>query len=96
MICEGHSHRAQVIKRSTPAMTVGGTRDVFSGVSVALLAKMTSPFYASVLGVYFVGLAASVAVSILGLHIVATDIIDELAVALKTIDKVKCKNNSTD
>jgi NAD(P)H-hydrate epimerase len=96
IICEGQSRRVEVIKRSTPAMTVGGTGDVLSGVSVALLAKMTSPFYASVLGVYFVGLAASVAVSKLGLHIVATDIIDELAVALKPFDKVKCKNNSTE
>src|SRR3712207_7789890 len=44
------------IKRSTPAMTVGGTGDVLSGLAAGLLAKM-NPFEAAVVAIYLNGLA---------------------------------------
>jgi NAD(P)H-hydrate epimerase len=47
------------------------------------------PFDASLLGVYFNGVAASLAYRRLGLHIVATDIIDELPKALKDFDVIE-------
>ena len=52
---DGNGNTA-VIKRSTPAMTVGGTGDVLSGLTAGLLTKL-KPFYASILGLYFNGLA---------------------------------------
>jgi ADP-dependent NAD(P)H-hydrate dehydratase len=77
-----------VIKRSTSAMTVGGTGDVLSGLTAGLLTKL-KPFDASILGLYFNGLAASLAYKRVGLHLVATDLIDELPNAMKPFDKIK-------
>jgi len=69
-------------------MTVGGTGDVLSGLTAGLLTKL-KPFYASILGVYYNGLAASLACKRLGLHMVATDLIEDLPNAMKTFDKIK-------
>ena len=46
-----------MIRRSTPAMTVGGCGDVLSGVVSALLTKMQDTFSASIAGVYLSGIA---------------------------------------
>jgi ADP-dependent NAD(P)H-hydrate dehydratase len=83
---DGNGHVA-VIKRSTPAMTVGGTGDVLSGLAAGLLTKL-KPFDASILGVYYNGLAASLAYKRVGLHMVATDLIEDLPNAMKTFDKI--------
>ena len=86
VICD--SQKLSVVKRSTPAMTVGGTGDILSGMVAAFLSKM-SPFDACLFGVYFNGVAASLACRKLGLHIVATDIIEELPNALKEFDVIQ-------
>lgn len=86
IICD--SNRIALIKRSTPAMTVGGTGDVLSGLSAGFLSKM-DPFDACLLGVYFNGAAASLAHGRVGLHMVATDIIDELPNVLKDYDVIE-------
>lgn len=90
IICDGI--RIAVIKRTTPAMTVGGCGDVLSGVIAALLAKVKDdPFAASILSVYFSGIAGGLAYKRVGLHMVATDLIEELANAMKPYDLVKEK-----
>jgi len=76
------------IKRSTPAMTVGGTGDVLAGLVAALYSKMNSPFEASALAVYFNGLAATAATEQVGLHLVATDLIEKLPEVMKPYDKI--------
>jgi len=68
-------------------MTVGGSGDVLSGLTAGLLTKL-KPFYASILGLYFNGLAASLAYKQVGLHMVATDLIEHLPNAMKTFDKI--------
>jgi len=89
---KGGKERIAVIKRTTPAMTVGGCGDVLSGVIAALLAKVKDdPFAASILSVYFSGIAGGLAYKRVGLHIVATDLIEELANAMKPYDLVKEK-----
>jgi ADP-dependent NAD(P)H-hydrate dehydratase len=75
------------IKRSTPAMTVGGTGDVLSGLAAALLTKMKS-FDAGLAAVYINGLAGSLAFRQLGFHIIATDLIENLPVVMKKFDKI--------
>ncbi len=81
-----------MIKRTTPAMTVGGSGDVLSGVIATLLAKVKDdPFAASILAVYLNGIAAGSAYKRVGLHMVATDLIEELANAMKPYDLVKEK-----
>ena len=90
IICNGS--RTAVIKRTTPAMTVGGSGDVLSGVIATLLAKVKDdPFAASILAVYLNGIAAGLAYKRVGLHMVATDMIEELANAMKPYDLVKEK-----
>lgn len=79
-----------VVKRSTPAMTVGGTGDILSGLAAGLLARMQA-FDAAIAGVYLNGVAGSLAFKRAGLHIIATDLIDNLPAALKPFDKVKDK-----
>lgn len=76
------------IKRPTPAMNVGGTGDVLSGLVAALYSRTTSSFNASALAVYFNGVAASIAAEKVGLHMVATDLIENIPHAMKTFDKI--------
>jgi ADP-dependent NAD(P)H-hydrate dehydratase len=73
-------------------MTVGGSGDTLSGVTAALLSKVDSPFSASI-RIYFTGKAASMAYKNIGLHMVATDIIDKLPEAVKPFDKLKDLDN---
>jgi len=75
------------IKRSTPAMTVGGTGDVLSGLTAGLLAKMM-PFEAGVVAIYVNGFAAALAFKEAGLHLIATDLIDHLPIVMKKFDKI--------
>jgi NAD(P)H-hydrate epimerase len=69
-------------------MTVGGTGDVLSGVVAGLLAKL-EPFDASMLGVYFNGVAGNLAYKRVGLHMLATDLIEDLPNAFKPFDRIK-------
>jgi len=88
IISDGVSEHTAVIKRSTPAMTVGGMGDVLSGLTVGLLTKYSS-FNASILGVFLNGVAASLAYERVGLHMVATDVIEDLPNAMKPFDLIK-------
>jgi ADP-dependent NAD(P)H-hydrate dehydratase len=76
------------IRRSTPAMSVGGSGDVLAGLVAALYTKMDSPFDASALAVYFNGMAATAATKQVGLHLVATDLIEKLSEVMKPYDKI--------
>ncbi len=77
-----------VIERSTPAMTVGGTGDVLSGLVAGLFSKMNS-FEAACTAVYFNGLAAIMAYQKVGLHMVATDLLDNLPQVMKKFDQIE-------
>lgn len=88
IISDGVSEHTAVIKRSTPAMTVGGMGDILSGLTVGLLTKYSS-FNASILGVFLNGLAASLAYERVGLHMLATDVIEDLSNAMKPFDLIK-------
>src|ERR671926_1512491 len=70
------------------AMTVGGTGDVLSGLTAGFLTKV-KPFDASILGVYFNGLAGNLVYRRLGLHMVATDLIELLPKAIRSFDLIK-------
>ena len=70
------------------AMTVGGTGDVLSGLTAGFLTK-SRPFDASILGVYFNGVAGNLAYDKMGLHMLATDLVEALPDAIKPFDVVK-------
>lgn len=82
------SGKVATIRRSTPAMTVGGTGDVLAGLVAALYSKINSAFDASALGIYFNGLAARFAFERVGLHMVATDLIENLPKVMMPFDKI--------
>jgi ADP-dependent NAD(P)H-hydrate dehydratase len=77
-----------VNKTHNCAMTVGGTGDVLSGLTAGLLTKL-KPFDASISGVYFNGAAGNLAYRRVGLHLVATDLIEDLPTAMKPFDILK-------
>ncbi len=70
------------------AMTVGGTGDVLSGITATLVTRM-KPFDAALLGTYLNGLAGNLAYKRVGLHMAATDLIENLPAAMKPFDRIK-------
>ena len=76
------------IRRTTPAMTIGGSGDVLDGILATFFAKMDA-FDASVLAVHFNGQAAYMAFVETGLHIIATDIINNLSRVMKKYDVIE-------
>jgi NAD(P)H-hydrate epimerase len=80
--------KVATIRRPTPAMNVGGTGDVLAGLVAALYSRINSPFDASALAVYFNGVAASIATEKVGLHMMATDLIESIPDAMKPFDNV--------
>jgi len=65
-----------------PAMTVGGAGDVLGGVLASLLAQGLPPLAAGRLATYWVGEAGLRGAARRGFGLVATDLIDELPLAL--------------
>lgn len=72
----------------SPAMTVGGTGDVLTGVTAGLLAKKVPPFEAACAAAYINGAAGVEAEKRLGLHITASDVADSIANVMKRFDKI--------
>jgi len=70
----------------TPAMTVGGTGDILTGITAGLLSKGIRPFEAACAAAYVNGLAGVEAAKQLGLHIVASDVVNQVANAMKRFD----------
>jgi len=88
IISDGVGENTAVIRRTTPAMTVGGMGDILSGLTVGLLTKYSS-FNASILGVFLNVVAAGLAYERVGLHMVATDVVEDLPNAMKPFDLIR-------
>jgi ADP-dependent NAD(P)H-hydrate dehydratase len=80
--------RVGVNRTHNCAMTVGGTGDILTGIVAGLLTKV-KPFEASLLGSYFNGVAGNLAYKRIGLHLAATDLLEDLPTAMKPFDKIK-------
>jgi ADP-dependent NAD(P)H-hydrate dehydratase len=74
-----------VIERTTPSMTVGGTGDVLSGLISGFLTK-NNPFESSILGLFFNGIAGYNLYDKFGLHLMASDLLEELPLVMKDFD----------
>ena len=70
--------RVKFNKTGAPAMAVGGTGDVLSGIAASLLAKGLEPFVAGYLAAFINGLAGAVAYKEIGEGITPTDILDRI------------------
>lgn len=75
--------------KNIAAMTVGGTGDVLSGITAAMLAKNKNPLEAAAAAVYINGRSGYLAQRKHGLHIVATDLLEFISQVMKPFDKVK-------
>ncbi len=75
--------------KNIAAMTVGGTGDVLSGITAAMLAKNKNSLEAAAAAVYINGRSGYLAQRKHGLHIVATDLLDFISQVMKPFDKVK-------
>jgi ADP-dependent NAD(P)H-hydrate dehydratase len=73
----------------SPAMTVGGTGDVLTGLTAGLVAKKVPPFEAACAAAYLNGAAGAEAVKQLGLHITASDVANQIANVMKRYDRVE-------
>ncbi len=72
----------------SPAMTVGGTGDVLTGITAGLLAKKVQPFEAACAAAFINGLAGLEASKEFGLHITASDVANKIANVMKKFDKL--------
>jgi len=70
----------------SPAMTVGGTGDVLTGITAGLVAKKVPPFEAACAAAYINGSAGVEAAKIRGMHITASDVANQIANAMKRFD----------
>ncbi|MBI3640533.1 MAG: NAD(P)H-hydrate dehydratase [Thaumarchaeota archaeon] len=75
--------------KNTPAMTVGGTGDVLSGLVAGMLSKNRNPIEAAAAAVFINGKAGMLAQKDHGLHIVATDLLEFISDAMKPFDRIK-------
>ncbi|MDE1852646.1 MAG: NAD(P)H-hydrate dehydratase [Thaumarchaeota archaeon] len=73
----------------SPAMTVGGTGDVLTGVTAGLLAKKVPTFEAACAAVYINGSAGAEAAKQFGMHITASDVANNIANAVKRYDRLE-------
>ncbi|HXW37134.1 MAG TPA: NAD(P)H-hydrate dehydratase [Nitrososphaerales archaeon] len=80
--------RTALNNNHSPAMTVGGTGDVLTGVTAGLLARGMQPFEAACSAAYINGAAGKLAAEELGLHIVASDVANRIANAMKRFDSL--------
>ena len=75
--------------KKTPAMTVGGTGDVLSGITASMLSQNRDVIEAAASAAFVNGQAGKLVQKNLGMHMVATDLIDVLPLIAKTFDRIK-------
>ena len=72
-----------------PAMTVGGTGDVLSGLVAGILAKNRNPLESAAAAAFINGLAGKAIQKKFGLHITSADLLDVIPHIMKPFDKIK-------
>jgi NAD(P)H-hydrate epimerase len=74
--------------KKIPAMTVGGTGDVLSGLTAGMLAKNRNPLESAATATFINGLAGMTVQKKLGLHMTSMDLLDEIPNVMKPFDKI--------
>ncbi len=87
IITDGRS--SYVNSKKTPAMTAGGTGDVLSGIVAGLAARNRRVIESAVAAAFVNGRAGIRAQKKSGLHIISTDIIDEIPAVMMPFDRIK-------
>ncbi|MDH3617855.1 MAG: NAD(P)H-hydrate dehydratase [Nitrosopumilus sp.] len=73
--------------KKIPAMTVGGTGDVLSGLTAGMLAKNRNPLESAAAATFINGLAGMAVQKKLGLHMTSMDLLGEIPNVMKPFDK---------
>jgi ADP-dependent NAD(P)H-hydrate dehydratase len=79
--------RTGLNRTNSAAMTVGGTGDVLTGVTAGLAAKGLDRFEACCCAAYINGSAGSEAAKELGLHLLASDVVEYLPRVMRRFDR---------
>ena len=74
--------------KKIPAMTVGGTGDVLSGLVAGFLSKNRNTLESAAAATFINGLAGKAAQKKLGLHITSMDVLEELPLVMKAFDRI--------
>ena len=74
--------------KKIPAMTVGGTGDVLSGLVAGILSKNRNTLESAAAATFINGLAGKAAQKKLGLHITSMDVLEDLPFVMKTFDRI--------
>ena len=77
-----------IYEKKIPAMTVGGTGDVLSGLVAGLLAKNRNSLQAAAAASFINGLAGKSVQKKLGLHMTSMDLLDEIPYSMKPFDNI--------
>jgi len=74
--------------KKIPAMTVGGTGDVLSGLTAGMLAKNRNPLESAASATFINGLAGKAVQKKIGLHMTSMDLLEEIPNVMKPFDKI--------
>jgi NAD(P)H-hydrate epimerase len=75
-------------EKKIPAMTVGGTGDVLSGLVAGLLSKSRNTLESAAGAAFINGLAGKAVQKRLGLHMTSMDLLDDIPRVMKPFDKI--------
>ena len=75
-------------EKNIPAMTVGGTGDVLSGLVAGLLSKNRNTVESAAAATFINGLAGKAVQKKFGLHMTSMDLLDEIPSVMKPFDKI--------
>ena len=75
--------------KKTPAMTVGGTGDVLSGIVASMLSRNRNVLESTASAAFLNGQAGKIIQKQFGTHMIASDLIDVLPLVAKQFDKIK-------
>lgn len=74
--------------KKIPAMTVGGTGDVLSGLTAGMLAKNRNSLESAAAATFINGLAGKAVQKKFGLHMTSMDLLEEIPNVMKPFDKI--------
>jgi len=74
--------------KKIPAMTVGGTGDVLSGLTAGMLAKNRNSLESAASATFINGLAGKAVQKKFGLHMTSMDLLEEIPNVMKPFDKI--------
>ena len=77
-----------LFSKKIPAMTVGGTGDVLSGLTAGMLAKNRDTLESASAAAFINGLAGKAVQRKFGLHMTAMDLLDEIPIVMKPFDTI--------